>query len=415
MSTDELVAITRKHIGDETLAIGVSTTFWNKPGTHLINSIEPSWVENARNLLQDTGLFWLLGGPASVLDNLKFHWIKFHNFAEDSLLTWLDQNSSKLVRRDLFNIKDSILSFSKDDYIRPYEVLPMEMGRGCQFKCRFCSFPLAGKRKGTYIKDYDLTRDAFIHNYNEFGVTRYCILDDTVNESEEKIFALANIAQSLPFKLEWIGYNRLDLIWSRPATIQALKDSGLRSAFFGIESFHPQASMAVGKGWMGKHGKDFLLKLKEEWKNEITWYMSFIVGLPGETKESLEDTANWCINNKMYDWCFNPLIINRGSVKWQKSEFELEYEKYGYSYIGDSAIDWKNDLWTMSSATMYSNYLNDKSYPYRRLSGFAYSRYGSLGYSFNDLIGKHIGEISNLELNKRTETIVNNYVRKQLG
>jgi hypothetical protein len=55
MSTDELVAITRKHIGDETLAIGVSTTFWNKPGTHLINSIEPSWVENARNLLQDTG------------------------------------------------------------------------------------------------------------------------------------------------------------------------------------------------------------------------------------------------------------------------------------------------------------------------------------------------------------------------
>jgi hypothetical protein len=415
MTTDELVAITNKHIGSDTLAIGVGTTFWNKPGTMLINSVEPQWVIDARLLLASSVKYWLLGGPASAVDNMKFNWIKFRSFSEDSLLQWIDQNSSKLVRRELFDIKTASLHFSDTDNIQPYEVLPTELGRGCQFKCRFCSFPLAGKRKGTYIKDFELTREALIRNYSEFGVTRYCILDDTVNESEEKIFALADIAQHLPFKLEWIGYNRLDLIWSRPATIQALKDSGLKSAFFGIESFHPEASMAVGKGWMGKQGKEFLLKLKEEWGPDVNWYLSFIVGLPGETVDSLEDTVNWCITNKMYNWEFNCLIINRGSIKTQKSEFELEYEKYGYSYADDSTHNWKNNNWTMPTAAKFSDYLNRKSYLHRTLSGFAYSRYGSLGYAFEDLVGKHIASIPQIEITAKTKNRIDEYVRYQLS
>jgi hypothetical protein len=87
---------------------------------------------------------------------------------------------------------------------------------------------------------------------------------------------MAEMAQRLPFKLEWIGYNRLDLIGSKPHTIQLLKDSGLKSSFFGIESFHSQASKIVGKGWNGVRGKEFLIELKERW-GITTFYQLLLI------------------------------------------------------------------------------------------------------------------------------------------
>jgi len=414
MTTEDLVSITEKYIGSETLAIGVSSTFWNPIEEMLNKPIEPQWVINARSKLQNKKLYWLLGGAQSgVNEGRIFDWIKFHEYSEDSLLKWMDQNSSKLIRRELFDIHNSRVSFL-DDFIRPHEVLSYEMARGCQFKCKFCNYALIGKKKGTYIKDSNIVREDFIRNYNEFGVTRYWILDDTVNESLEKIIDLADIAQSLPFEVEWVGFTRLDLIWSRPETIQILKDSGMKSTVFGIESFHPKASMSIGKGWNGKHAKDFLLRLKDEWKDDITWTLAFITGLPGETQESLDETAKWCVDNKMYDWFWNFLFMSRRPDKMFKSEFETDYAKFGYSFEGDSHIEWKNDLWTRTTAEAYTKHLNHISYPYRSISGFTLSRYSSLGYSFKELTRMHIGKITESELRLKTLKFVNEYVQYQL-
>lgn len=288
MSTDDLVAITQKNMDSDTIAIGVSSTFWHDDASASWHPKEPTWVTDARLKLADANVKWLIGGAAASSPKLTLDWIKFNGFAEDSLMKWLDSQSAKLRFRKFFDITTATQTFDKDDFIQPSDVLPMELGRGCQFKCKFCSYPLVGKKKGTYIRGYDTIREEFIKNYAEYGTTNYYFLDDTVNESEEKVQALADMVQALPFELSWVGYNRLDLIWSKPETIRWLKDSGLRSAFFGIESFHPKASMVVGKGWNGKQGKEFLLRLKDEWKGDITWFLSLIVGLPGESKEDIE-------------------------------------------------------------------------------------------------------------------------------
>ncbi|HEY6437743.1 MAG TPA: radical SAM protein, partial [Ignavibacteriaceae bacterium] len=286
------------------------------------------------------------------------------------------------------------------------------LGRGCQFKCRFCSYPLIGKKPGTYIRDYNLIEEEILRNYDDYGTTKYYFLDDTVNESETKVQALADIAQSLPFRLEWVGYNRLDLIWSKPSMIQTLKDSGLRSAYFGIESFHPKASMAVGKGWNGKHGKDFLLKLKEKWGTDISYYLSFIVGLPGEDKNSIEETHKWCVDNEVYDWNFHPLTIFE--YKMWKSEFELNYEKYGYSRL--SSTSWKNDLWTQGQAYRYAQELTRRridsyaTYPTTWYLAFL----SSLGYSFDELMKTKMSDLNITEQNERRDLMVRNYVTHQL-
>ena len=127
--------------------------------------------------------------------------------------------------------------------------------------------------------------------------------------SSDLVEDLARIAQELPFELEWVGYCRPDLIWAHRDTIQTLKDSGLRSATFGIETFHPEASKKVGKGWSGRRAKDFLLELKQIWKNDITWLSGMIVGLPGEPLEELDEHNYWFMENEMYCWRWSPLIV----------------------------------------------------------------------------------------------------------
>ena len=416
MSSEDLAAITEKHIGTDTLAIGVSSTFWNStPPISRETNFEPTWVSGAREIVDRRHkLPWLLGGYGIEAPSLKLNWIKFYSHGEDSLLKWMDENSSKLVRRELFDVKELTKSFVTDDYLQPFEVVPIELGRGCQFKCKFCSYPLIGKKKGTYLRNFNLIEEEFIRNYEEWGITKYYFQDDTVNESEEKVRALAEIAQRLPFKLEWVGYIRLDLLWSRPDTIQLLKDSGLRSAYFGIESFHPVASMAVGKGWNGKQGKEFLLRLKEMWGEDINWLLSFIIGLPGEDRDSIEESFNWCVENKMYEWKFFALAINNDDDRRTKSEFDAESEKYGYSFPSGDKYDWKNDLWMRSDAIILADELRIKSNEYCTQASYLLASLTGLGYTFDEIMHQQRKDLDWIEFKRRTTNIVRNYVDFQL-
>lgn len=421
MTTDQLVQITEKHISKNTLAIGVSSTFWNSANDSvericIDGYIEPDWVINARTILDKKyNIKWLLGGDKAERNPLRFKWIKFLGNAEDTLLKWMNENSNNKVKAKPFDVRFINNIFVDEDYIQPDETLPIELGRGCMFKCKFCSYPLMGKKPGTYLRDSNLIREEFIRNYNEFGTTNYFFLDDTVNENDIKIKNLADISQSLPFKLNWTGYNRLDMIATKPESAQWLKDSGLKSAYFGIESFNPDASTLIGKGWNGRHGKNFLLHLKELWKSDISWTLSLIVGLIGESKEQLYETAQWCIENDMYHWMFFPLYIDRSPDKVWKSEFDMNHTKYGYHFIeNDKSYIWNSEMWNSISAYKVTNELNEAGKKYQKIASWTLLGLSSLGYSIDELMKTKIIDLPLSDIKNKTNLFIQNYVNYQL-
>ena len=92
------------------------------------------------------------------------------------------------------------------------------------------------------------------------------------------------ISKSLPFELEYVAYLRIDLLAANPEMITLLPESGLRSAFFGIETFQVQGAKAIGKGWNGQNAKAFLLELKEKWKDKtlsLSWGILIPLSIPG--------------------------------------------------------------------------------------------------------------------------------------
>ena len=418
MTTSELVTLTEKFVDKNTIAIGCSSTFWKNFSEGEYE--EPEWVIKGRTELQDRypNLEWVLGGTEAFSGKLyRFRWRKFYSYSENMVLKYLDEKTEQKTVRIPFDIKTLTHHYKDGLGITPQEVLPMQMSRGCQFKCNFCRAALLGKRKGTYIRDYALIEKELLINFERYGTTRYYFIDDTMNESEEKVIALAEIASRLPFQLEWVGYNRLDLIASRPHTIELLRASGLRGAFFGMESFNPESARAVSKGWIGKHAKDFLLELKSIWKNDVTWTLSFIVGLPGETMQSLNETQRWLIDNQMYSWMWNALYISCDPAIPDKSQFEKDYAKSGYSFPNPNFLThWVSDNWNFNSSFDTAVELTKQKLQYERVTTWRLAEYAtSLNVSFASLMDKYTKDIDNTQVALGTKEQVKRYIEYQFA
>lgn len=416
-SPEKLAELTEKFISDRTIAIGVSSTFWVWDQDPSIPNTEPKWVYETRTILESKfpNLKWILGGHRSHKRTFKKQWIRFHDYAEDSVLKFLDHSRGLVNQtRDKYDIVNHEgFAFQKEDIITPYEVLPIELSRGCRFECSFCRFPLLGKTPGTYIRTDKSIREELIRNYNEFGTTNYMMMCDTFNESPEKIQSLHDITQSLSFQINYIAYVRLDLLNARSEQIKLCQDSGLRSAFFGIESFHPTASMAVGKGWNGKKAKDALLKLKEIWGTRTNFHLGFIVGLPGENEESILETNEWCIKNEMPAWRWNSLSLSIAYKDEVKSKFEKDAEKYGYTMTGPNT--WKNEFWNSQTAMKMRDKLNDASAPYQHPAQFQATKFINMGYSWDYTLQSKYGTVfeSWPDIFERKKNFLQNYYQQQ--
>lgn len=305
---------------------------------------------------------------------------------------------------DGYNFAETPTKYEDSDIIIPGEVLALEVARGCIFRCKFCGFPLNGKKKNDYIKLENILRDELIENYNKFGITRYSIGDDTFNDNPVKIEMMQRIAESLPFKLEYWAYIRLDLLIAHPETIDMLVKSGCKSFFFGIETLNPAAGSVIGK----KLDKGKIIKtirhIKETYGDSVSLHGTFIFGLPKESIASMKETADLLINRTILldSWDIRALRLRPSTANFP-SEFESNPEKNGYRIIGSDGefLDWENDNTNRAECTALAKEMMIQSHrvgmKYSSIWALRLSGLGlGLGFAFNKRPGDinwHVGRL----------------------
>lgn len=295
--------------------------------------------------------------------------------------TWIDTRKN-VYQFDREKFRRQPYIWTKEDLIEPEENLPLEINRGCAFKCGYCTYDHIGQRN--HYKFPDTLYDEIMKNYNDHGTYSYSMLDDLYNDSNEKVYDLyENVFKKLPFKIEWSGYVRLDLFWRYPEQIELLQQSGLKACSFGIETLNDRAGKLVGKGL----GKDKILstlkKTMSTWKDSVLGYGLWIAGLPYEPIESWHDTVELQKKENITRGdAWNWLWINRNKKNMHLSAIDLAPEKYGYSF---DEFGWKHEMgYNEQDSKDFCDYYKTVNQG-KINSHFAYDIFRSAGFTHNDL------------------------------
>jgi hopanoid biosynthesis associated radical SAM protein HpnJ len=165
--------------------------------------------------------------------------------------------------------------------LHPY--VSLYTGRGCRSRCTFCLWPqtIAGHTYRTRSVENVLAEMA--HAKALFPQVReFFFDDDTFTDDRPRAEAIAR------------GLGKLGLTWSCNAkanvpfeTLQVLRDNGLRLLLVGFESGNQEILNAIRKGTRIDRARRFAEDCR---RLGIRIHGTFILGLPGETRETIERT-----------------------------------------------------------------------------------------------------------------------------
>lgn len=395
-SVKEIKEILSQLVNEDTLFVGVNNFFYkniktltkSKFGFESISDLDTPYTSGSllphgsefnteiKQLIKEKNpnCKLTLGGPGAGdrQENKIFDYI-FLGYSDVSIVNLADHLRDKKVslekayksiygpivindsKAENYNFAETPMFYEKKDTLLPGETIVTEIARGCIFKCAFCSYPLNGKKKLDFIKHKNLLIKEFTDNYEKFGVYRYMFSDDTLNDSVEKCQMLYDISQELSFKIEYWAYIRLDLLTAHPETIDLLFNSGLKSAFFGIETFDLRAASTVGKGGSRQKLINTLRLIKSKYGDSVSLHGNFIFGLPYESLDSLKTTCDFLLSDdNPLDTYKTQTLMLLENIKLGNgfvSDIDLNYEKYGYKklkkqsdeFILANLTDWENE------------------------------------------------------------------------
>jgi radical SAM superfamily enzyme YgiQ (UPF0313 family) len=368
----ELSKITSRVISKQTKFIGISTTFINNNTLSLDRQtdVNPedslvSFIRKAKKINPQIKI--IKGGSYSFYKDQHVDFYVTGQYVENEFLSLLNKEFNFNLPVN-YEFTSHQFAFHELDFITPQEPLPLEVSRGCIFNCKFCGFYGRGKKKNESIKKFELIKSFLLHSYQKFGTEYFYLADDTFNESVEKMREFANLVKTLPFQPKFACYARLELFMQYPEMISLAKAIGIKAITFGIETFHPKATVAIGKSIQIEKIKTFLMEFKKS-SPEIHTSSGFIAGLPHEDLESCRKTNDWLLETKVLNsWKFSPLYLDNLKANEYVSFFSKNIERYGYEREGMNS--WKRPDLSFIEAAKFSYEVNAFNKKYMNVSAW---------------------------------------------
>lgn len=159
----------------------------------------------------------------------------------------------------------------------------MITGRGCPHGCIFC---LGRKMVGSKVRrrSPELVLDE-IEQIIGLGFDRMNIADDLFASDTIRVREICNGIKERNLKFAWSAFARVDTV--NQEMFNAMAAAGCDSISFGVESGCPEMLKRVRKGIKLEQVKNAVMMCKQ---SGMLAHASFMVGLPGETKDTLQRT-----------------------------------------------------------------------------------------------------------------------------
>ena len=186
---------------------------------------------------------------------------------------------TKVYKRDL-----DITRYNVPFLLNPF--VSLYTSRGCPALCTFCLWPQTHSGHRWRLRSSDDVANEVRYALEQFPQMKEVFFDDdTFNYRKERTIELCKKLKPLNFT--WSCTSRVTTDYD---TLKAMKEAGCRLLIVGYESGDPQILKNIKKGATVQRALDFQ---RDCHKLGLLVHGDFILGLPGETRESIRNTIEF--------------------------------------------------------------------------------------------------------------------------
>jgi radical SAM superfamily enzyme YgiQ (UPF0313 family) len=214
-------------------------------------------------------------------------------------LAWRDGKTVRLNEKAMVDDLDS-LGMPAWDLIRPqtypesqhgaffrnFPIAPIMVTRGCPHPCTFCAGNLVSGRR-IRRRSSGAVLEEIVTFKERYGIREFHIIDDNFTMDAQYTKEFLRKLRSLDLGLSWSTPNGVRMDTLDREMLDLMKETGLYMISLGIESGSDEVLKAMRKGITTAKMRSCIRMIDEA---GIDMAGFFILGFPGETPETMEET-----------------------------------------------------------------------------------------------------------------------------
>ena len=166
-------------------------------------------------------------------------------------------------------------------------IFPIISSRGCVYWCDFCTTVRMFGRRYRMRTPKNVV-DELQYLKKRFGANRFTFYDDAFTVDQDRVLEICREIKNRKLKIEWDCETRVDMVTKE--LLVEMKNAGCESIWFGVESGSKKVLDAMRKGISPSQ-----IVKAFKWAKEagLITVAGVVLGFPGETKETIEETTKF--------------------------------------------------------------------------------------------------------------------------
>jgi radical SAM superfamily enzyme YgiQ (UPF0313 family) len=258
---------------------------------------------------------------------------------------------------ELLPYKEYTLPRSSLRRAAPY--LPMLTSRGCPFGCQYCPYPIGQGERWRFRSPANVVEE-IEHLVRRLGIEHIIFRDPMFSMRQDRVVAICDEIRRRGLSFRWNCETRVDCL--NEETLRAMKAAGCEGINFGVES--AEVAIQANSGRKPIAQEKFLAMVALCRRLKIRTFAFFLVGLPGDTVETVLETIGFALRLQP-DWvqflAVSPLVgtplrqwaVERGLVP----EDEYAYVNSHEATIGNENLTKEQVAALLRFAKFFERYL----------------------------------------------------------
>lgn len=207
----------------------------------------------------------------------------------------------------------------------------MITSRGCPYQCIFCDRTVFGNR--FRARSAESVVDEVEDLISVYGAREIKFFDDIPTMREDRMLEICDEMMDRGIRVPWSCTTRVDCV--SKALLRRMKEAGCWQIVFGLESGSQKILDIVKKGTTLEQNRQAVAWAKEAGMNVRAF---FVLGMPGETLETIDQTVQFAIDLEVDVPTFYVLALYPGNELYKIAQQEgkvLHHDFAQYTSIID--------------------------------------------------------------------------------